>query len=69
MNFTLCVSQLILVTPFTLKSKGSRAYSPASPFAKPAFSKKGTMKLPRQQSTCMPMLYCEASAPSPVMSS
>lgn len=40
---TLWVSQLMAVTPSTLKSNGSDG--------NPAFSRKGTMKLPKQQST------------------
>lgn len=58
---TLCVSQLILVTPSTRKSNGSTG--------KPAFSKKGMMKLPRQQSTCRPILCFFASLPRATMSS
>lgn len=40
---TLCVSHEIDVTPSTLKSNGT--------VRKPAFSRNGMMKLPRQQST------------------
>ena len=58
---TLCVSQLIAVTPSTLKSNGSTG--------KPAGSRKGIMKLPRQQSTCRPTLYFFANLPKATISS
>ena len=66
---TLWVSQLMLVTPSTRKSKGSNLYHPSWPPERPAGSKKGTMKLPRQQSTCKPTLYWEARRPSAGISS
>jgi hypothetical protein len=49
------------VTPSTLKSNGTEG--------NPAFSRKGIMKLPRQQSTWKPMLYLFASLPRPTISS
>jgi hypothetical protein len=57
----LWVSQLMLVTPFSLKSKSS--------VSKPAFSKKGTRNDPRQQSTCNGILRFTASLERAVMSS
>lgn len=57
----LWVSQLMLVTPFSLKSKSS--------VSKPAFSKKGTKNDPRQQSTCNGILRFTASLERAVMSS
>ena len=57
----LWVSQLMLVTPFNLKSKSS--------VSKPAFSRKGTRKEPRQQSTCNGILRLMASLERALMSS
>src|ERR1700733_5242104 len=57
----LCVSQLMLVTPLSLKSKSS--------VSKPALSRKGTRNEPRQQSTCRGILRLSASLESADMSS
>jgi hypothetical protein len=51
----------MLVTPFSLKSKGS--------VSKPAFSRNGTRKEPRQQSTCNGSLRFNASLDRELMSS
>lgn len=57
------ISQLILVTPSTEKSK----LSIPSPY--PARFRKGIMNDPRQQSTCSPILCFFASLPSAGMGS
>lgn len=65
---TLWVSQLILVTPSILKSKGDKRYLPlVSPAERPAASRKVTIKDPRQQSTCRPILCLLARLPSSSM--
>ena len=60
-NPYLCVSQLMLVTPLSLKSKSS--------VSKPAFSRKGTRNDPRQQSTWRGTLRFRASLERDEMSS
>lgn len=57
----LWVSHDIEVTPSTRKSNGV--------VGKPAFSKNGMMKLPRQQSTWRPTLYFLANLPNATISS
>jgi hypothetical protein len=51
----------MLVTPLSLKSNNS--------VSKPAFSRKGTRKDPRQQSTCRGIFLLTASLERPEMSS
>lgn len=57
----LCVSQLMEVTPLRRKSKGT--------VSKPAFSRKGRRKEPRQQSTWSGRRFLSASLDSAEMSS
>ncbi len=57
----LCVSQLMEVTPLRRKSKGV--------VSKPAFSRKGTRKEPRQQSTCRGSCFLRAILERAEMSS
>lgn len=57
----LCVSQLIDVTPLSRKSKGV--------VSKPAFSRNGMRKEPRQQSTCSGRFLLSAILESAEMSS